>query len=415
MRNILLIARREYLEQIRGRAFKFSTVLVPLLIVVLLGASYLTNRNTTTGKHVAIAAENPALAEEVRRQMLDDKVANFTVDVVAPVSEQERAELLGKVQSKSIDGLLAIDTSQAGETTATYTSLSSGDFADTGRMRGALNRGVDNERLISGGMKPADAAAALKPVSIETLQVGKDGKVAKSAGMAPFHKAILMVFLLTMPIVLYGMDMARSVVEEKNSRIFEVMLAVARPEDMLTGKLIGVGAVGLTQVVIWVVAAGVLSGSALAATLLTGSFAIHFSWVEGALFPVYFLLGFALYSALFSGLAATCETAQDLQMFTPLLILPVWGSMGILPVLLSNPNSAWSVAVSLFPFTAPFVMIPRMGMMMPPLWQLAVSIGLSILSVWAMLWFSSRLYRVGILMYGKRATLPEIVRWLRFS
>jgi len=99
----------------------------------------------------------------------------------------------------------------------------------------------------------------------------------------------------------------------------------------------------------------------------------------------------------------------------PLAIVPVWLSFGILPYLLNNPGSVWSVALSLFPATAPFVMLPRMGLENVPLWQYAVSVLLLILSIWAVLWFSSRLYRVGILMYGKRATLPEIYRWLRAS
>ena len=149
--------------------------------------------------------------------------------------------------------------------------------------------------------------------------------------------------------------------------------------------------------------------------LLTGDFALHFSLAEGLLFPVYFLLGFFLYSAFFSGLASTCETAQELQMYTPLAALPIWISFGMLAVVFKDPNSVWVVAASLFPFTAPYVMIPRMGLQMPPLWQIATSIALLILSIWAVLWFSSRLYRIGILMYGKRATLPEIVRWLRYS
>jgi ABC-2 type transport system permease protein len=133
------------------------------------------------------------------------------------------------------------------------------------------------------------------------------------------------------------------------------------------------------------------------------------------LFPLYYVLGFFLYSALFSGLAATCESAQDLQMFMPLAIGPVWLSFGILPFLVNNPGSGWAIALSLFPPTAPFVMLPRMGMETVPLWQFAVSIGLLILAIWGVLWFSSRLYRVGILMYGKRATLPELLRWLRYS
>jgi ABC-2 type transport system permease protein len=415
MRNILLIAKREYLEQIRGRAFKFSTVLLPLLIVFMLGASYLTDGKTMAAKHVAIAADSASLADAVRRRMLDDKEAKFTVDVYAPATDEDRAALLKQVENKAIDGLLTLRTSSAGAFTVTYTSQSTGDFMTTERLRSAINAGLLNERLIAAGLKPLEANALLKEVSIDTLQVNKEGKAAKSDGMASFYKATAMALLITMPILLYGMDMARSIVEEKASRIFEVMLAVARADDLLAGKLLGVGAVGLTQMAIWVVAAALLTGSALAAPLLSGNFALHFSWAEGLLFPVYFLLGFFLYSAFFSGLAATCETAQELQMYMPLAAVPVWLSFGILPLVLGDPNSVWAVAASLFPPTAAFVMIPRMGLEMPPLWQFAASIGLLILSIWAILWFSSRLYRVGILMYGKRATLPEILRWLRYS
>jgi ABC-2 type transport system permease protein len=102
-------------------------------------------------------------------------------------------------------------------------------------------------------------------------------------------------------------------------------------------------------------------------------------------------------------------------MYMPMAAVPVWVSFGILPFILNNPNSAWAIAASLFPPTAPFVMLPRMGLETPPLWQFAASIGIMILSILAVLWFSSRLYRVGILMHGKRATLPELMRWLRYS
>jgi ABC-2 type transport system permease protein len=414
MRNMLLIAKREYLEQIRGRAFKFSTVLVPALIVGLLGVSYATGHNAEAGKHVTIAADSEPLANAIRSQMLDDKEAKFTVNVVAPATADERAVLLQQVQNKSIDGLLSIDSS-AGKTTATYTSQAAGDFDTSERLKFALNQGLLNQRLIARGLSPAEADALLKKVSIDTLQINKQGKEAKSNGEAAFSKAFAIAFLLTMPILLYGMDMARSVIEEKSSRVFEVMLAVARPDDLLTGKLIGVGAVGLTQIAIWVFAAVLITGSAMAAPLLSGDFAIHFSWAEAVFFPIYFVLGFFLYSAFFSGLAATCETAQELQMYMPLAVIPVWLSFGIIPFLLNNPGSGWSIAASLFPPTAPFVMVPRMGLETPPAWQFAVSIGILILSIWAVLWFSSRLYRVGILMYGKRATLPELLRWLRYS
>jgi ABC-2 type transport system permease protein len=415
MRNILLIAKREYLEQIHGRAFIFSTILVPLLIVALLGWSSYTNRNANAGKHIAIASDSAPLANAIRRLMLDDKNANNIVDVFAPATDQDRASLLKRVQSKAIDGMLTINTSSAGAITTTYTSLASGDFVNLSGVRSALNHAVANQRLLASGVKQADIDASLKSVSIDTLQLNKDGRIAKTKGASPFFKALIMALLLSMPIMLYGLDMARAIIEEKTSRIFEVMLSVARADDLLAGKLVGVGAVGLTQIAIWMIAAMLFMGSALAATALTGDFAIHFSWMEGLLFPVYFVLGFALFSAMFSGLAATCETSQDLQKFMPLAIIPLYLSMGLLPVLLKDPNSVWAVGATLFPLTAPYIVLPRMGMAAVPLWQLAASIGLLILSIWGVLWLSSRLYRVGILMYGKRATLPELLRWLRYS
>jgi len=415
MRNIFLIARREYLEQIRGRAFRISTVLLPLLFLGLIGAGILTDHKSGAGKHVVIASDNVALANDIRSQMLNSNSTKLNVEVVAPATAEDRAALMKQVYDKLIGGLLLVQTSSTGATTATYTSLSSGDFLTKERLEVALNAGLLKERLTARGMKQSEAAALLENVSIDSFQLNKEGRAAKSNGTASFYKGMVMAFLLTMTTMLYGLDMARSIIEEKASRIFEVMLSIAKPDDLLAGKLIGVGAVGLTQIAIWVAAAGLLVGSALAAPLLTGDFAIHFSWIEAVLFPLYFVLGYFLYSSLFSGLAATCETAQELQMYMPLAAAPVWLSFGIAPLLIKDPNSVWALAASFFPPTAPFVMMLRMGMEMPPLWQFAVSIAIMIVTIWGVLWFSSRLYRVGILMYGKRATLPELIRWLRYS
>jgi ABC-2 type transport system permease protein len=417
MRNILLIARREYVEQIHGRAFLISTVLLPLLIIAMVGVSFLRAPKAGMGRHVAVASNNAALADEVRRQLLGDGYIKFRVEVTAPATDKDRAALLKEVEKNDLDGLLAVDTSEStagGAITATYTSKSP-DAASGEGLRSAVNRGAVHERLIAHGINQADAGAIGSYVLVNSLQLSTSGKAGKSIETGVYGKVIAMAFLISMPILLYGMNMARAIIEEKTSRIFEVMLAIAKADDLLAGKLLGVGAVGLTQVAIWVAAAALITGSALAAPLLKGDIALHFSLAEAILFPVYFLLGFALFSALFSGLAATCETSQDLQMFTPLAAIPVWISFGILPLLFRDPSSVWVVAASIFPFTSPYVMIPRMGLQMPPLWQIGASLGLLVLTIWATLWLSSRLYRVGILMYGKRATLPEIVRWLRYS
>ena len=415
MRNILLIARREYLEQVRGRAFRLSTILVPALLVVIVGIIYLTGRSADVGKHVVIASTDAPLAADIRAELLSEQGAKFVADVVAPSRPQDQEALVDRVKSNAIDGFLWIETAAGREPTAVFISQSSGGFITNAKLGAALNRAVVRQRLAGTGIKAGNVDALLKPIEIDTRQVNKEGKEVESNAMTSFYKGYLMAFLLSMTTVVYGLNVARSIIQEKTSRIFEVMLAIAKPGDMLAGKLIGVGAVGLTQILIWAVAAVAIAGSAFAAPILSGTLSIHFSWIEGLLFPIYFVLGYLLYAALFAGLAATCETEQELQMYTPLAALPVWLSFALIVLVVNNPDSLVSMAASFFPPTAPIIMMLRMGSLMPPPCQFAVSIALMILSIWGVLWFSTRIYRVGILMYGKRATVPELLRWLRYS
>ena len=415
MRNIFLVAKREYLEQIRGRAFRVSTILVPLLFAVVIGVAYLSGRGSGVGKHVIVAAPSQSLAQAIRSQIITDKDAKTSVDLAAPAAPADRPALVQKVISKQVDGLLWVDVPSNGAPSATYTSQSSGDIVVTGRLSGALNHAVAMERMTSRGMNPAEADALLKDVKVDTLQVDKQGREVKSSGFGSYFKGYIMALLLSMTTMIYGMNVARSIIQEKTSRIFEVMLAITRPSDMLAGKLIGVGAVGLTQIAIWVFLGAVILSYPAALLTISGTMSIHITWVEGILFPVYFVLGYLLYASLFAGLAASCETEQELQMYTPLAALPIWLSFSLIWLVINDPNSVWSVAASLFPATAPIIMMLRLGSEMPPYWQFVASIAIMIASIWIVLWISSRLYRVGILMYGKRATLPELVRWLRYS
>ena len=243
-RNMLLIAKREYLEQIRGRAFRLSTILVPVLVLFLLSISAVTGRKMAVQRHIAIAADNEALAADIRTDLVEEKRAGYAVDVVAPFTAQDRSALQARVANKFLDGLLVIENSSSDTPSVTYISQSSGDLMSTTRLENAIDHGFLNLRLAQRGV-PADQIASLaEPVDLKTLLVSGSGQTGKSQGMTPFYKAMFMTFLMTMPILLYGFDMARSIIEEKGSRIFEVMLAVARPDDLLTGKLLGVGGVG---------------------------------------------------------------------------------------------------------------------------------------------------------------------------
>ena len=414
MRNMLLVAKREYLEQIRGRAFRLSTIGLPALFALIVGIAYVASLGLGSNKHLVIVANDPMLADAVRTELTSDKDGAVNVDI-APADPASRADLIQRVQKMQIDGVLSIAASPGEVPTATYTSKASGDFMTNSRLKKALNDGLEEERLKRTGMKTAEADAVVKGIPIETFQVRKDGSVVKTSAEASFWKGYVMALLLSMTTMIYGLNVARSIIQEKTSRIFEVMLATVKPSDLLAGKLIGVGAVGLTQILIWVVAGTAIVLTPFAAAMLTGEFAVHFTWVEAILFPAYFLLGYLLYSSLFAGLAATCETEQELQMYMPLAAAPTWLSFAMIVVIINDSNSVWSIAASLFPPTAPIVMFLRMASETPPAWQFIVSISLMVLSIVATLWFSSRLYRVGILMYGKRASLPELLRWLRYS
>jgi len=415
MRNILLIARREYMEQIRSRAFRLSTIGLPLVLAAVFGISYLSTLGLGANKHMAVAAGDAALASDIRTRLVSGKNSKAIVDVFAPAKAEDRAALIERTRAKAIDGFLWIDTPVGGMPTATYFSASAGDFMGTEILKDALNDSLVSEHLTSGGMKQDEVDRLVKGLKIDTFQVKKTGALVKSNAMASFWKGYVMAILLTMTTMIYGLNVARSIVQEKTSRVFEVMLATVKPSDMLTGKLAGSGAVGLTQIGIWLVAGAAILVSPLAAAAMSGDLQIHFSVAECVLFPVYFLLGYLLFSSLFAGLAASCETEQELQMYMPLAAAPTWLSFSLILLIINDSNSFWSVAASFFPPCAPIIMFLRMASETPPAWQFAVSIGLMILSIWGVLWFSSRLYRVGILMYGKRATLPELLRWLRYS
>jgi ABC-2 type transport system permease protein len=390
-------------------------LLLPMVFVVIFGIGYLSTLTLGSGKHLAIVSDNAGLAEQVRTRLTRRKESETTVDVAAPATAADRAGFLQRLRLKEIDGLIEIDSQAGGLPKVNYTSRSAGDFISTTRMESSVNDGLVKARLVATGTPQDDADRLVKGIDIQTFQIKADGSIVKSNATASFYKGYFMAILLSMTTIVYGLNVARSIIQEKTSRIFEVMLSIAKPSDMLAGKLIGVGAVGLTQVLIWLVAGGVILATPLAAAQLTGNLAIHFSWVEAVLFPVYFMLGYFLYSSLFAGLAATCETEQELQMFTPLAAMPVWLSFALILLIANDSNSFWSIAASFFPPCAPIVMFLRMGSQIPPAWQFAVSISLMVLSIWGLLWFSSKLYRVGILMYGKRATFPEVLRWLRYS
>lgn len=416
MREALLVAKREYLERIRSKAFLFMTIAFPLLMSLSFGGSLLASKLGSGHKHIVVASNDAALAQAVVAELNSKKDSQQTTDLLAPATEDDRAALTKRVDAKDIDGYLWLQTQpNSVMPEATYVSRGSADLFTASGLESAVNRAVMREQLTKRGLNPGEVNGLLERVDLKTTQV-KEGKTSSSDTMKSFFGAYIMVFLLYFVVVFYGMNVARSVVEEKTSRVFEVLLSTCRPESLMAGKLLGVGAAGMTQLGIWFAAAILLGGSSMAATLGKGGLsAFGITGLQLAFFVIYFLLGFLFYSALAAGFGASVSTEQEIQQFSMIIVMPLLVGLILMTYILANPSATPVVLLSLFPPCTPVVMYLRISQQVPPWWQLALSIVLMLAFIWVAIWVASKIYRVGILMYGKRATLPEMLRWMRYS
>ena len=416
MRNILLIAKREFLERIRSRVFRTTTILVPLGIILIGVATSVIAKKTGGLTHVAIVSNNAALAATMKQQLAASDHPPQSIDVIAPATPDTRAQLTQQLDSGKLDGFLWItsDPSQP-QPQATYYTRNASDFFTLALLKSSLSIASLRQQLVSRGLSPAAAKALIKPVNITTLQV-KYGKAVKTDVQRSYLGIYSLVFILYAVVLFYGTDAARSVTEEKSSRIFEVLLSAAPADNLLMGKLLGVGAAAMLQVAIWIALTLVFVGTHLAAQIgMHGLSSLGITPSELVFFALFFVLGFFFYSSLSAALGSTANSSQEVQQFSFFIISPLIISVFMMSYVMSNPNSVASTVLSLIPPFTPIVMYLRICSQTPPAWQIGLSIALLIGAIWGMIWVAARIYRIGILMYGKRPTLPEILRWLRYS
>lgn len=405
MHNIWLIAKREYMERIRTKGFLIATILIPTLMGGgMFGVAALAGKSKTTS-HIAVLASQPQPAQDLKYELENGKDSKMTVDIL-PASTPH-AQLDQEIANKQLDGYLAIKPSaETGERpTFDFTPRSTADIATSSAIEEALHKVLMREYLGEKGVSGPETAALMAPVTVNIL--GKNGVHGNSR--TSFIVAYVLFFLMYMVVLLYGMNVARSIIEEKTSRVFEVLLATIKPDELLAGKILGVGAVGLTQVGIWMVASGLLAAK------MGATSGIQLSTPQVVYFVVYFALGYALYSAVAAALGAMTNSEQELQQLQMFMMMPLFFSFLMLLPVVTNPNSLLSRIVSQIPFCAPLLMDLRVSISMPQPWEIALSIGLIVVTIYAVLWISSRIYSVGILMYGKKPNLPEILRWLKYS
>ncbi len=417
MHNVWLIAKREYMERVKTKAFIISTMMIPLLMGGGLLLSVKLAGKAKSSSRIAIVTQDTQLGLDLQKDLESGKDANMTVEVISPPEKDTRRALLHDIDTDVIDGFLWIDppASPNAQPKMVYSTASAADISTTTALNAAMRRVLTRERLLHQGMVADEVNAMMEPVQIDSVSV-KNGVSKASDSMASFWGVYALFFLMYFAVMLYGMNVARSIIEEKTSRVFEVLLATIRPQEMMAGKLLGVGSVGLTQLGIWVAALVVLTSTPLAATAFgqtSGNFSL--SAVQIIFFLIFFVLGFMFYSAIAAALGSMTNSEQELQQLNLFIAMPMALCTFMLWPVIANPNSAFSVTVSLIPFFTPLIMFLRISLKMPPAWQIVLSLFIMVFSIYVLTWISARIYRVGILMYGKRPTLPEILRWLKYS
>jgi len=412
MHNVWLIAKREYLERVRTKAFIISTILIPVLMGGGIVGSVIAGGKAKSTSHITVVSQDQQLATDLQEELENGKDSKMTVDVISPGRADTHKTLDAMLADKQLDGYLWIDPAPNAEARPkfTYTPRSAADIVTKGSIRSALSTVLVRERLAHQGMVSTDVNALMEPVKVDTTQAGKSADTTSS-----FVAIYVLFFLMYMVIMLYGMNVARSIIEEKTSRVFEVLLATIRPEEMMAGKMIGVGSVGITQVAVWLATAILLTSGPIMGAIRGGAVHVTLSAMQIIFFVVYFILGFMLYSSIAAALGAMVNSEQELQQLNMFLVMPLAACMFALAPVIANPSGTFARIISLIPFCTPLIMYLRISLAMPPWQEIALSIVLMLVTIYGVLWVASRIYRVGVLMYGKRPNLPEILRWLKYS
>jgi len=408
-RKLGRIMRMEFRLTTANRAFLVLTILGPFLIVaVTVLPTLLAERQATSeAQEPRIAVVN---ADPVFLQGLEEDLYRF--GIIASAFGRDRAELNELVSAGEYAGYLILPDDLADATRIEYVTTNINDPRITETLKSVIGQSVVELRLKREGYDPEKLALLIQPPAVEPRLLPRPGEEESQGLMTILFTGLTLVMLLYMTVLLYGQSIGRSVLNEKLSKTVEIMLSSASPLDLLFGKVLGKGLASLLQYGIWIAASLAfieLVGPRIGVTLELAITPAILGWLV-----VFFLLAFFIYSAIYAGLGAASEDEQHLgQLAWPAIVFLVIPMVMIWPII-SRPNSAIVVALSLFPLTGSVVMFVRLlvGAVQAAMWQVWLSIGLQAATIVVLVGLSAKIFRVGILMTGRRFRLREIARWI---
>lgn len=421
MDKLIAVIKREYLERVRSKWFVVATIFGPLLMTLLVVVpAYLAQRSRGTGELRALAVVDASGDSLGAPLALALRAAGASVEVEATAPgalAAAESTLTRRVMAGTLEGYVVVDRLTAAGERARYAGRNASSIPDMEKLRGALRQAVLARRYAAAGLDAA-RIRALSDVrlSLDTERITERGRGGGGVGALALGYAVAL--LLYMSIVLYGQSILMGVIEEKSQRVAEVVVAAVPAETLLAGKVIGVGGVGMTQQLVWVASAVGLLRFQEPLMKLFGLPPVplnlpHVSVGMGIAYLGYYVLGFALFTALFAAVGSMVSSTQDAQQVSTPLMLLIIPSMVLLGPVLMSPNGTLARVTTLVPFSSPILMPVRMSVTAVPWYELAGSVALLLVTCVGALWLAGRIYRVGILMYGKKPTLGELVHWVR--
>jgi len=446
-KKIFVVAKREYLERVRSRWFIAMTLLVPVVMAgAFLFPIWMAARASVSNQlgHIRILdATGAGLGDRIAKALLADSTLGLTagdslaprVEVVSPaeLAAKEQAAIAEAQRRDHIAGVLSLtDSTIAGES-ARYAGRNASNISDMDKLRTVVRQSAMMLRLEREGVRAAVVDdLARSNMRLSTERVTESGK--SGSGTAGLLVGIIVGVLLFMSIIFHGQNILRGVLEEKATRVAEVVLSSVKPESLLAGKVLGVGAVGLTQQAAWLGIAAYLTNFSAPIVMKTiaakggaaaAANAAAASPVAGALGGLsltvlgialaYFLVGFVFYACLYAAAGSMVNSEQEAQQAaTPVMFLLISTWLMVNPVLV-NPTSRLAVVLSWLPWSSPIIMPMRIGLTSVSPLEIAGSLFVAVLGCVGAVWLSARIYRVGMLMYGKKPSFAEVAKWIRYA
>jgi ABC-2 type transport system permease protein len=447
LNRIFAVIRREYLERVKTKAFWISTLLVPVFLgAVMIIPAWLAARGGGTFT-IAVLDLTGRFAEPIRVE-LDERLGRQASTAAEALEESgvmhgEQAEAIGEMTEESIlqvelvelesrgdpeetrerakqaikdgefDGLLVIPATLPDEGQAEYVSPNVSTF----QMLSVLERSVNNvmvtDRLTTAGLDPEAVGELTRRVDLRTMKLGAKGQETHDQGQG-FLISYVFMMIIYMTVLMYGIYVMRGVLEEKSSHIVEVIISTVKPFELMLGKILGIGCVGLTQFLLWSLMMVAISAPGAASALGMGGLELPaVPAIQIIFFVVYFVLGFLLYGTLYAGIGAAFDTEQEAQNFQGVITMFLVVPLVLMMYILNQPDAPLSVALSLFPFFTPMLMFLRMTLTQVPAIQLAASVVIMGATIVAAAWMVGKIYRVGILMHGSKPKLKDLWRWIK--